>query len=82
MTCQSLYRHLGFVMAALAVLMYNAGFMGANFLIALMLQLVFDFTPVQSGLILAPGALLMGLIGFVAGSSDRIDPRWIIYTRH
>lgn len=76
-----LYRHLGFVMAALAVLMYNAGFMGANFLIALMLQLVFDFTPVQSGLILAPGALVMGLTGFVAGKlSDRIDPRWIIYT--
>jgi EmrB/QacA subfamily drug resistance transporter len=76
-----LYRHLGFIMASLVVFLYSAGFMGANFLIALMLQLVFDFTPVQSGLILAPGALVMGLTGFVAGKlSDRIDPRWLIYT--
>jgi nitrate/nitrite transporter NarK len=57
------------------VFLYNAGFMGANFLVALMVQLVFDFTPVQAGIILAPGALIMGVIGLIAGRlSDRLAP--------
>ncbi len=39
-------------------------------------QVVFDFTPLQAGLVLAPGAIVMGWIGLFAGKlSDRIDPR-------
>jgi EmrB/QacA subfamily drug resistance transporter len=71
-----LYRNIGFVLTSVVVFLYNAGFMGTNFLVALMLQVVFDFTPLQAGLVLAPGAVVMGWVGFLAGRlSDRIDPR-------
>lgn len=71
-----LYRNFSFVAASVVVFLYNAGFIGTNFLVALMLQVVFNFTPLQAGLILAPGAIVMGWIGLIAGRlSDRIDPR-------
>lgn len=71
-----LYRNFSFVMASIVVFLYNAGFVGTNFLIALMLQVVFDFTPLQAGLILAPGAIVMGWMGLLSGKlSDRFDPR-------
>jgi len=74
-----LYRNVPFVLASLVVFLYNAGFMGANFLVALMVQLVFDFTPLQAGIILAPGALVMGVIGLVAGRlSDRMAPHRLV----
>jgi EmrB/QacA subfamily drug resistance transporter len=74
-----LYRNVSFVMASLVTLLYNAGFVGTNFLVALMLQVVFDFTPLQAGLILAPGAIVMGWIGLLSGKlSDRLDPRILI----
>ncbi|GIX47133.1 MAG: MFS transporter [Candidatus Tectimicrobiota bacterium] len=71
-----LYRNFSFTMASLVVLLYNAGFVGTNFLVALMLQVVFDFTPLQAGLILAPGAVVMGWVGLLSGRlADRFDPR-------
>lgn len=74
-----LYRNRHFTMASLVVFLYNAGFMGANFLVALMVQLVFAFAPVQAGLILAPGALAMGLTGFCSGRlSDHLEPRYLV----
>jgi hypothetical protein len=74
-----LYRNLPFVVASVVVFFYNAGFMGANFLVALMVQLVFDFTPLQAGIILAPGALAMGVIGLLAGRlSDRLAPHGLV----
>ncbi len=74
-----LYRNVPFVLASVVVLLYNAGFMGANFLVALIVQLVFDFTPMQAGIILAPGALVMGVIGLVAGRlSDRMAPHRLV----
>ena len=74
-----LYRNVPFVLASVVVFLYNAGFMGANFLVALMVQLVFDFTPWQAGIILAPGALIMGVIGLMAGRlSDRLAPHRLV----
>lgn len=74
-----LYLNFSFVMASIVVFLYNAGFVGTNFLVALMLQVVFDFTPLQAGLVLAPGAIVMGWIGLFAGRlSDRFDPRILI----
>ena len=73
-----LYRS-ALVLASVVVFLYNAGFMGANFLVALMVQLVFDFTPWQSGIILAPGALIMGFVGLMAGRlSDRLAPHRLV----
>lgn len=74
-----LYRNPSFVMASVVVFLYNAGFVGTNFLVALMLQVAFGFTPLQAGLILAPGAVVMGWIGLLAGKlSDRFDPRYLV----
>ena len=74
-----LYRNVPFVLASVVVVLYNAGFMGANFLVALMVQIVFDFTPMQAGIILAPGALVMGLLGLIAGRlSDRMAPHRLV----
>ena len=74
-----LYRNVPFVLASMVVFLYNAGFMGANFLVALMVQLILDFTPMQAGIILAPGALVMGVVGLMAGHlSDRLKPHRLV----
>jgi DHA2 family multidrug resistance protein len=71
-----LYRNFAFTVTSIVVFLYNAGFVGTNFLVALMLQVAFDFTPLQAGLVLAPGAFFMGWTGLLAGKlSDRVDPR-------
>jgi DHA2 family multidrug resistance protein len=75
-----LYRNLRFVVASIAALLFDAAFNGANFVVALMLQQAFHFTPAQAGLILAPGAIVMGLVGVVAGRlADRLEPRVPIF---
>jgi EmrB/QacA subfamily drug resistance transporter len=75
-----LYRNLRFVLASLAALLFDAAFNGANFIVALMLQQAFHFTPAQAGLILAPGAVAMGLVGLGAGRlADLFEPRLPIF---
>lgn len=70
-----LYRNMRFVMASLTSLLFEASFNSANFLVALMLQQAFLLTPFHAGLILAPGAVVMGLTGVGAGRlADRWDP--------
>src|SRR2546430_15440358 len=45
-----------------------------------MLQQAFHFTPGEAGLILAPGAIVMGLVGVWAGRlADRLEPRVPIF---
>jgi len=74
-----LYRNVSFVLASIVVFLYHAGFMGANFLVALMVQLILDFTPMQAGIILAPGAFVMGVLGLMAGRlSDRLAPHYLV----
>jgi EmrB/QacA subfamily drug resistance transporter len=75
-----LYRNVRFVIVSGAGLLFEAAFNSANFLVALMLQQVFHFTPYQAGLILAPGAIVMGVIGVGAGRlADLFDPRGSIF---
>jgi len=75
-----LYKNLRFVLAALAAFLFDSAFNGANFVVALMLQQAFHFTPAQAGLILAPGAIAMGLVGVGAGRlADRLEPRVPIF---
>lgn len=74
-----LYRNPRFIIASLAALFFEAAFNSSNFVVALMLQQAFHYTPTQAGLILAPGAVLMGLSGIAAGRlADVADPRWTI----
>lgn len=75
-----LYRNVRFVIASIAALLFDAAFNGANFVVALMLQQAFHFTPAQAGLILAPGAVVMGLVGLGAGRlADVVEPRLPIF---
>lgn len=74
-----LYRNPRFIIASIAALFFEAAFNSSNFIVALMLQQAFHYTPAQAGLILAPGAVLMGLSGVGAGRlADVTDPRWTI----
>ncbi len=75
-----LYRNVRFVIASLAAFLFDAAFNGANFVVALLLQQAFHFTPTQAGLILAPGAIAMGVVGLGAGRvADRLEPRVPIF---
>jgi hypothetical protein len=74
-----LYRNAPFVIASIAAMLFDSAFNSANFLSALMLQQAFLFTPYHTGLILAPGAIVMGLVGVGAGRlADISDPLWPI----
>jgi DHA2 family multidrug resistance protein len=74
-----LYRNSRFVMAAIVSLLFDSAFNSANFVVALMLQRAFHYTPYHAGLILAPGAIAMGLAGLGSGRlADLFDPRWPI----
>jgi DHA2 family multidrug resistance protein len=71
-----LYRNGRFVIASLAAFLFESAFNSANFLAALLLQQVFQYTPFHAGLILAPGAVAMGVVGLGAGRvADLLDPR-------
>jgi EmrB/QacA subfamily drug resistance transporter len=71
-----LYRNLRFVVASVTAFLFDTAFNGANFVSALLLQQAFHFPPAHAGLILAPGAIAMGLVGLGAGRlADRLDPR-------
>jgi MFS transporter, DHA2 family, multidrug resistance protein len=75
-----LYRSRRFVIASIAAFLFDSAFNGANFVVALMLQQAFHFTPAQAGLILAPGAVVMGVVGLGAGRlADRFEPRLPIF---
>jgi DHA2 family multidrug resistance protein len=75
-----LYRNPWFVIASIAAFLFESAFNSANLLVALLLQQVFQFTPFHSGLILAPGAVVMGVAGVGAGRlADLLDPRLPIF---
>ena len=75
-----LYRNVRFVVGSVAAFLFESAFNSANLLVALLLQQGFQFTPFHSGLILAPGAVAMGVVGLAAGRLvDVLDPRLPIF---
>jgi EmrB/QacA subfamily drug resistance transporter len=74
-----LYCNRRFIVASMASLLFDAVFNSANFLVAFMLQQAFHYTPFHAGLMLAPGAMVMGVVGLGAGRlADLMDPRGLI----
>ena len=54
-------------------------FIGIELIIPLYLQIVHKLTPLQSGLVLLPGAICMGLLSPVAGKFlDKFGPKKVI----
>jgi DHA2 family multidrug resistance protein len=74
-----LYGSGRFIVASLASLLFDAVFNSANLLVAFMLQQAFLYTPLQAGLMMAPGAVVMGVLGVGAGRlADLMNPRGLI----
>src|SRR5687767_4688492 len=54
-------------------------FRGTNFLMPIMLQHLFHYTPLLTGLFFLPPALVMGLTSILAGRlSDFVQPRLLL----
>ncbi|WP_039944395.1 DHA2 family efflux MFS transporter permease subunit [Thermicanus aegyptius] len=56
----------------------NMAMMGAMVLLPIYLQSIRGFTPIEAGLLLLPGALLMGIMSPISGALfDRFGARWL-----
>jgi DHA2 family multidrug resistance protein len=74
-----LYRIRSYSLISILAWCNSLGLMGAFFLAPLMLQRVQGFTPLQTGLLLIPGAIAWGASGFISGKlSDLLDVRIIL----
>jgi DHA2 family multidrug resistance protein len=70
------FRSFNFGLANLIIFFRVFGFRGANFLLSLFLQRGLNYTPIQAGLFLLPGAVITGTVSPAAGIlSDRLTPR-------
>jgi DHA2 family multidrug resistance protein len=71
-----LYRNFNFAMGSLVQFLVSILFSSSTFLITIFLQLVYDFTPTQVGLLLLPQGLVYGFGSLGAGRlSDYMNPR-------
>jgi EmrB/QacA subfamily drug resistance transporter len=74
-----LYTNFPFAMGCLIAFMNTLEFRGTNFLLPIMLQRIFYYTPFQAGLFFLPPALVMGTTSILAGRlSDKIQPRYLL----
>src|SRR5262245_23883975 len=74
-----LYKHLPFAMGCLIGFLNTMEFRGTNFLLPIMLQRIYHYTPFQAGLFFLPSALVMGLTSILAGRlSDTIPPKLLL----
>ncbi|MBI2877086.1 MAG: multidrug efflux MFS transporter [Candidatus Tectomicrobia bacterium] len=72
----SLYRDTNFLVGSLIGGFFGLSLMSSIFLISLFVQNVLGYTPSEAGHVMAPGALIMGVIMLLSGKiSDRIDPK-------
>jgi MFS transporter, DHA2 family, multidrug resistance protein len=70
-----------FAAAACVAVVFGIGQFGTTFLIPLFVQSIQGLTPLDSGLLLMPGALLLGLFMPVGGYlCDRLPPRALLIT--
>lgn len=70
------FSSLNFSLSNLIIFFRVFGFRGTNFLISLFLQRGLNYTPMQAGIFLLPGAVITGIVSPLAGTlSDRLSPR-------
>ena len=70
-----------FAAAACVAVVFGVGQFGTTFLIPVFVQTIQGLTPLDSGLLLMPGALLLGLFMPVGGYlCDRLPPRVLLMT--
>jgi EmrB/QacA subfamily drug resistance transporter len=74
-----LYKNLPFAMGCLIGFLNTMEFRGTNFLLPIMLQRIYHYTPFQAGLFFLPPALVMGITSIIAGRlSDKIHPKLLL----
>ncbi|MBI4641052.1 MAG: DHA2 family efflux MFS transporter permease subunit [Candidatus Tectomicrobia bacterium] len=74
-----LFRNIGFTMASIVGTLSSMALMGSTFIIAIFLQNMLGYTPLQAGWLLVVPSLVMGVMGIVTGHlSDRFDNRSLI----
>jgi EmrB/QacA subfamily drug resistance transporter len=74
-----LYKNLPFTMGCLIGFLNTMEFRGTNFLLPIMLQRIYHYTPFQTGLFFLPPALVMGITSIIAGRlSDKIRPNILL----
>lgn len=74
-----LHAHLPFTIGCLIGFLNTMEFRGTNFLMPVMLQHLFHYTPFRTGLFFLPPALVMGVTSILAGRlSDLIQPRLLL----
>jgi len=74
-----LYKNLPFAMGCLIGFLNTMEFRGTNFLLPIMLQRIYHYTPFQTGLFFLPPALVMGVTSIIAGRlSDKIQPKLLL----
>lgn len=70
------FRGLNFSLSNLLIFLRVFGFRGANFLAILFLQKALNYSPLQAGIFLLPGAVMTGVVSPLAGSvADRVGSR-------
>jgi EmrB/QacA subfamily drug resistance transporter len=62
-----LYSNVAFTMASVVVFLNTITFMASNFVVALFLQIHLQYTPLQAAWMLMPTAVVIGILGVVAG---------------
>src|ERR671916_1257505 len=74
-----LYKNIPFAMGCLIAFLNTVEFRGTNFLLPIMLQRIYHYTPFQAGLFFLPPALVMGVTSILAGRlSDRVQPKLLL----
>jgi DHA2 family multidrug resistance protein len=74
-----LYKNLPFTMGCLIGFLNTMEFRGTHFLMPIMLQRIFHYTPFQTGLFFLPPALVMGTTSILAGRlADKIHPKLLL----
>ena len=74
------YRNPRFVGAFVVAFIYGAGVFGSTYLIPLFVQTVQGYTPTESGLLLMPAGIALGLVFPLSGRlSDRLPPHILIF---
>ncbi|MGG5254177.1 DHA2 family efflux MFS transporter permease subunit [Neobacillus sp. SM06] len=67
-----------FALTTVISMVINMAMFGAMILLPIYLQNIRGFTPLQSGLLLLPGAIVMGIMSPIAGALfDKIGARWL-----
>jgi hypothetical protein len=74
-----LYKDVNFSVGSLIGIFFGLSLLSSIFLISLFVQDLLGYTPLEAGLLVMPGSLLMGIIMLVSGRiSDWIDARILI----